>query len=330
VHRKRRMRKATSRSPAARRSRGSPVAPRARRGRGGLQHQPHGLPGNPHDPSYAGQLVTFTVAELGNYGIHHGDEQATRRRCRDSSRGASPASPPTGAPTSPCRPGSGGRAWPASRDSTRGAWCVSCAAPARSRGSSIPRAPRRRRSSIARGGCPGWKGRTWRARSPARSPTTGRRGSPGRSPQQPRHDVVVVDYGVKRGILRQLVDAGCPCAGGAVAHASRRDLAQKPQGVVLSNGQVTRRRGGRRSAGRRAAGQVPGWESARPPGRWRAPRPAASARGSRRLACATAPPAHGSPRPPAGADAALHSVVDHHHVVPGCCGLRPATPCAQS
>src|SRR5206468_10649678 len=28
------------------------------------------------DPSYAGQLVTFTVAELGNYGIHHGDEQA--------------------------------------------------------------------------------------------------------------------------------------------------------------------------------------------------------------------------------------------------------------
>ena len=25
------------------------------------------------DPSYAGQLVTFTVAELGNYGIHHGD-----------------------------------------------------------------------------------------------------------------------------------------------------------------------------------------------------------------------------------------------------------------
>src|SRR3989442_15852408 len=28
------------------------------------------------DPSYAGQLVTFTVAELGNYGVHHGDEQA--------------------------------------------------------------------------------------------------------------------------------------------------------------------------------------------------------------------------------------------------------------
>ena len=28
------------------------------------------------DPSYAGQLVTFTVSEVGNYGIHFGDEQA--------------------------------------------------------------------------------------------------------------------------------------------------------------------------------------------------------------------------------------------------------------
>src|SRR5262244_2905819 len=26
------------------------------------------------DPSYAGQLVTFTVSEVGNYGIHFGDE----------------------------------------------------------------------------------------------------------------------------------------------------------------------------------------------------------------------------------------------------------------
>src|ERR1700730_9301343 len=30
------------------------------------------------DPSYAGQLVTFTVSEGGNYGIHLGDEQSAR------------------------------------------------------------------------------------------------------------------------------------------------------------------------------------------------------------------------------------------------------------
>src|SRR5438045_3012398 len=46
------------------------------------------------DPSYAGQLVTFTVSEVGNYGIHKGDEQAetaqaagfiARRVCREPS-----------------------------------------------------------------------------------------------------------------------------------------------------------------------------------------------------------------------------------------------------
>src|SRR3977135_4052969 len=46
------------------------------------------------DPSYAGQLVTFTVSEVGNYGIHFGDEQAetaqaagfiARRVCREPS-----------------------------------------------------------------------------------------------------------------------------------------------------------------------------------------------------------------------------------------------------
>src|SRR3954452_19618808 len=46
------------------------------------------------DPSYVGQLVTFTVSEVGNYGIHFGDEQApvaqaagliARRVCKEPS-----------------------------------------------------------------------------------------------------------------------------------------------------------------------------------------------------------------------------------------------------
>src|SRR5438309_2843026 len=46
------------------------------------------------DPSYAGQLVTFTVSEVGNYGVHKGDEQAetaqaagfiARRVCQEPS-----------------------------------------------------------------------------------------------------------------------------------------------------------------------------------------------------------------------------------------------------
>src|SRR6059058_4145272 len=55
------------------------------------------------DPSYAGQLVTFTVSEVGNYGIHFGDEQAehaqvagliARRVCREPSNWRSQQSLP--------------------------------------------------------------------------------------------------------------------------------------------------------------------------------------------------------------------------------------------
>src|SRR5437762_12292521 len=55
------------------------------------------------DPSYAGQLVTFTVSEVGNYGIHFGDEQAetaqaagliARRVCKQPSNWRSQLSLP--------------------------------------------------------------------------------------------------------------------------------------------------------------------------------------------------------------------------------------------
>ena len=55
------------------------------------------------DPSYVGQLVTFTVSEVGNYGIHFGDEQAetaqaagliARRVCKEPSNWRSQQSLP--------------------------------------------------------------------------------------------------------------------------------------------------------------------------------------------------------------------------------------------
>src|SRR5437870_11602457 len=55
------------------------------------------------DPCYAGQLVTFTVSEVGNYGIHFGDEQAetaqaagfiARRVCKEPSNWRSQQSLP--------------------------------------------------------------------------------------------------------------------------------------------------------------------------------------------------------------------------------------------
>src|SRR5207302_1878804 len=110
------------------------------------------------DPSYAGQLVTFTVAELGNYGVHHGDEQADAPQV------------------------AGFIARRVSREPSN--WRADEALPA------------------------------WLA----------------------RHDVVVVDYGVKRGILRQLVDSGCRVRVVPSRTPAAEILARKPHGVVLSNG----------------------------------------------------------------------------------------------
>src|SRR5205085_695032 len=45
------------------------------------------------DPSYAGQLVTFTVSAVGNYGIHLGDEQAVPLEARRGRRRSAPAHP---------------------------------------------------------------------------------------------------------------------------------------------------------------------------------------------------------------------------------------------
>ena len=44
------------------------------------------------DPSYAGQLVTFTYPELGNTGVNGDDQEADRPHARASSNGGSPRS----------------------------------------------------------------------------------------------------------------------------------------------------------------------------------------------------------------------------------------------
>ena len=46
----------------------------------------------------------------------------------------------------------------------------------------------------------------------------------------------MVDYGVKRGILRQLVDVGCGVTVVPSRTPAKEILARKPDGVVLSNG----------------------------------------------------------------------------------------------
>ena len=55
-------------------------------------------------------------------------------------------------------------------------------------------------------------------------------------PATPKYDVVVVDYGVKRNILRSLVSVGARVTVVPASTTAEEILARKPDGVLLSNG----------------------------------------------------------------------------------------------
>jgi carbamoyl-phosphate synthase small subunit len=57
-----------------------------------------------------------------------------------------------------------------------------------------------------------------------------------RKPERLRHRVAAYDYGVKRNILRMLVDRGCAVTVFPAQASAREVLATKPDGVFLSNG----------------------------------------------------------------------------------------------
>jgi carbamoyl-phosphate synthase small subunit len=62
------------------------------------------------------------------------------------------------------------------------------------------------------------------------------RGHGYRKPERPRFRVAAYDYGVKRNILRMLVDRGCAVTVYPAQTPARAILAAKPDGVFLSNG----------------------------------------------------------------------------------------------
>ena len=188
------------------------------------------------DPSYAGQIVTFTVSELGNYGIHFGDEQAeraqvagliARRVCKEPSNWRSQQSLPQFL----------------ERNSVVGIEGVDTRRLVRilrssgaqqgiidSSGASAQALVERARKA------PGMEGQDLATQVSTKAPYRWEQGVAGREPQPRRHEVVVVDYGVKRGILRQLVDVGCGVTVVPSRTPASEILSRKPDGVVLSNG----------------------------------------------------------------------------------------------
>ncbi len=188
------------------------------------------------DPSYAGQLVTFTVAELGNYGIHHGDEQAEAPQAagfiaRRVSREASNWRADESLPAWLARHGVVGIEGVDTRRLVRvlrssGAQQGIIDASGASAKALVERARR----------LPGMEGQDLASRVSCRKPYDWTEGVAGREPQPPSRDVVLVDYGVKRGILRQLVDVGCRVRVVPSRTPASEILARRPDGVVLSNG----------------------------------------------------------------------------------------------
>jgi carbamoyl-phosphate synthase small subunit len=188
------------------------------------------------DPSYAGQLVTFTVSEVGNYGIHLGDEQhetaqvagfIARRVCKEPSNWRSQESLPSFLARSKVVGIEGidtRRLVRVLRSSGAQQGIID------STGAAAKALVERARKA------PSMEGQDLANLVSTKKSYRWEEGVEGREPQPKTHEVVVVDYGVKRGILRQLVDVGCGVTVVPARTAATEILARRPSGVVLSNG----------------------------------------------------------------------------------------------
>ncbi|GAC1547184.1 MAG: glutamine-hydrolyzing carbamoyl-phosphate synthase small subunit [Myxococcales bacterium] len=188
------------------------------------------------DPSYVGQLVTFTVSEVGNYGIHLGDEQSARpaaagfiarRVCKEPSSWRSEEA------LSPwlSRYGVVGIEAIDTRRLVRVLRSAGAQTGIIDTSGASPKALVERAKSA-----PGMEGQDLATGVSTREAYEWTLGSEGRTKPKSDKRVVVVDFGVKRGILRQLVDIGCSVTVVPSRTSARDVLARHPDGVLLSNG----------------------------------------------------------------------------------------------
>ena len=166
------------------------------------------------DPSYAGQMITFTYPHIGNYGVNADDDEsrrpfcAGRRRARPRRRTTATGAPPAASTTSSCATAS-----PASPASTPAASPVTCATTGALPGAfgtdeAAVRAAAARRAEHRR-----HRPRRHRHHRPSRTSSA--------SDDAPFR-VVAYDFGIKRTILRHLVGVGLPRRGRAGVDDRRR------------------------------------------------------------------------------------------------------------
>jgi carbamoyl-phosphate synthase small subunit len=179
------------------------------------------------DPSYAGQIITFTYPHIGNYGINERDDEARAPRCRglivrDLARRASN--------------------WRATDDVDGFLRRHSVSAIA---GIDTRRLTRHIRESGAIPGAFGTADRDTLLDAARRDGgTDGRNLAADVSTTEPYtvgpvdagFYVVAYDFGIKRSILDQLVAAGCQVEVVPAGTSAADVLAREPDGVFLSNG----------------------------------------------------------------------------------------------
>ncbi len=200
------------------------------------------------DPSYSGQIITFTFPHIGNVGANEEDIETVNMAASTGIRGVILHAPITE---------------PANYRATRhlGRWLESRgivglggidtrALTALIRDGGMPNAviahdPEGRFDREAlRAQAAGWHGIEGTDLVPDVgttqrydwTETVWRLGEGYGQQAGPRHKVVAIDYGVKRNILRLLADAGCAVTVVPATASAEAILAMEPDGVFLSNG----------------------------------------------------------------------------------------------
>jgi carbamoyl-phosphate synthase small subunit len=191
------------------------------------------------DPSFCGQLVTMTAPEIGNVGVNREDTEAVGEAPRVAGfvvRDASPVASNWRAQESLdaylARYGVVGIADVDTRKLTR--HLRDAGSQNAAIGTDGPEALLRRAREA-----PDMNGLDLvRAVTPKERYTwsEGRGAWTTAAAARPRHHVVVYDYGVKRNILRCLVDLGCRLTVVPASTSAAEALALEPDGVFLSNG----------------------------------------------------------------------------------------------
>jgi carbamoyl-phosphate synthase small subunit len=179
------------------------------------------------DPSYAGQIITFTNPHIGNYGVNEADDEARVPRCRgvvvrDLSRRPSNWRAKDDLDQYLRRNDVSGIAGIDTRRLTRhirAAGAIPGAFGTAGRGALLD-------AARADGGTDG--------RDLVREVTTAEPYTVG--PDDASYFVVAYDLGIKRSILDQLVHAGCQVEVVPASTPAAEVLARAPDGVFLSNG----------------------------------------------------------------------------------------------